>query len=185
MSEGNNDTPFGLPTGRITISSLDEKGSRDYTVSAQYNPKELEIKRTVPWSKKDESNKANAKDKQDQGIHMEFTGAEGRTMTVELIFDGYEPQAGDGYYIENVMDEVAKLEKLASVRDPNKKQEEFRRPHRCMVVWGPTFGSEGFSCVIDSLTTKYTMFDGDGKPLRATCTVSLKEANVVSRAKKK
>lgn len=33
-----------------------------------------------------------------------------------------------------------------------------------------------FRCVIDSLTTKYTMWDGAGTPVRATCTLNLKEA---------
>jgi hypothetical protein len=38
-----------------------------------------------------------------------------------------------------------------------------------------------FPCVIESLTTKYTMWDANGKPLRATCTVKLKEAKRMSR----
>ena len=46
-----------------------------------------------------------------------------------------------------------------------------------MVTWGSTL--KGFKCVIESLSTKYTMFDGAGTPLRATCTVKLKEADSV------
>jgi hypothetical protein len=182
-----NDTPYGLPAGRIVISSADEKGNADYTVTAQYNPKELEIKKTVPWSKPSESNKQNAKNKDDAGIHLEFTGAEGRTMSLELLFDGFESAAGDGFKVENVSKEVAKLEALASVRSTNPKApEELRRPHHCMVVWGgDLFGTKGFRCVIDSLSVKYTMFDTKGNPLRATCTVSLKEANFLKLAKKK
>jgi len=40
-----------------------------------------------------------------------------------------------------------------------------------------------FNCVIESISTKYTMFSSEGAPLRATCTVKLKEADVVARAK--
>lgn len=180
-----NETPFGLPKERIMIKSADEPGNKGLEVTAQFNPKELEIKRPVPWSKPAETGKANKKKKEDQGIHLEFTGADSRTMTVELLFDGYEESAGEPF-VKDVVAEVKKLEALASVRDakPNAK-EELRRPHLCMVVWGKTFGSDGFRCVIDSLTTKYTMFDSDGQPLRATCTVSLKEANFLSLAKKK
>jgi hypothetical protein len=38
-----------------------------------------------------------------------------------------------------------------------------------------------FPCVIESLSTKYTMWNTNGKPLRATCTVKLKAAERVSR----
>jgi hypothetical protein len=50
-----------------------------------------------------------------------------------------------------------------------------------VATWGATV--EKFRCVIESLSTKYTMFSDDGVPLRATCTVKLKEADVVSMAK--
>jgi hypothetical protein len=184
MSE-QNETPYGLPTGRIMIKSADEPNNEKLQVEAQYNPKELEIKRTVPWSKPAESNKGNQKSKQEGGIHLEFTGAEGRTMTLELLFDGYETAAGEPFYIADVTKQIEKLETLASVRDTKPKApEDMRRPHRCMVIWGDTFGSEGFRCVIDSLSVKYTMFDTKGKPLRATATVSLKEANFLSLPKK-
>ena len=42
--------------------------------------------------------------------------------------------------------------------------------------------NEGFRCVIESLSTKYTMFSDQGVPLRATCTVKLKEADTVTGA---
>jgi hypothetical protein len=179
---------FGLPPGRIVISSSDEPNKEEFTVTAQYNPKELEIKKTVPWSKPGESNKGNSKKKDEGGVHLEFTGAEGRTMTLELLFDGYEESAEKPFTV-NVSEQVKKLEVLASVRDPKPgAKEDKRRPHHCMVVWGSSdmlLGSKGFLCVIDSLSVKYTMFDPDGNPLRATCSVSLKEANFLSLAKKK
>ena len=34
--------------------------------------------------------------------------------------------------------------------------------------------------VIESLSTKYSMFSSEGEPLRATCTVKLKEAKMKS-----
>jgi len=37
-----------------------------------------------------------------------------------------------------------------------------------------------FKCVIESLSVKYTMFSDQGVPLRATCTVKLKEADTVT-----
>jgi hypothetical protein len=76
---------------------------------------------------------------------------------------------------------VKALETLASVWKPHSKKENERRPHRCVVKWGKTVN--GFRCVIESLSTKYTMFSDAGVPLRATCTVKFKEADVVTMAK--
>jgi hypothetical protein len=167
---------FGSPKEHISIGSV-EPGYSGLTVKAQYNPKELQIDKTVPWSKVNEANKSNSGSDQSQGIHLEFTGAEGRSMSLELFFDGFEPQAN---YVD-VAAQVKILEALASVIKPGSQKEDDRRPHRCVVVYGTTIPS--FRCVIESISTKYMMFDSSGKPLRATCTVKLKEADVVSMAK--
>ena len=58
------------------------------------------------------------------------------------------------------------------------------RPFACGTCQSLLF-FENFRCVIESLSTKYTMFDDKGAPLRATCTVKLKEADVVSMGKAK
>lgn len=154
------------PGAKISIGSIDEPG---LGVEAQYNPKELQIDKSVPWQK---HNKQNA-----NGLQLEFTGAEGRTMSVELLFDGYEEN-------ESIHGQVATLERLATVREPNSSQDEMRRPHHCVVVWGTVMGGgdNKFQCVIEQISTKYTMFSEEGAPLRATVTVKLKEAERVSMA---
>jgi hypothetical protein len=179
-----NETPFGLPPGRLEIKSADEPNNTECHVKAQFNPKEIEIKRSISWAKHAETGKSNAKNKQEKGVHLEFTAGDGRSLTIELLFDAYEESAEASFKVD-IAAQVKALETLASVRDMNPKaKEDKRRPHRCMVTWNSeTFGTPGFSCVIDSLSTKYTMFDSKGKPLRATCTVSLKEANFLHLAK--
>lgn len=156
---------FQGATEKVSIGSLDEKG---LSVRAQYNPKDLQVDLTVPWQKVNQANKSN-----DQGIHLEFTGADGREMTIELLFDAYEAK-GD------ISGEIEKIHKMASVIKPGSDKEDERRPHRCVVTWGSTVKS--FRCVIESVSTKYTMFTDSGTPVRATCTVKLKEADVVSMA---
>lgn len=159
---------FIPPGAKISIGSIDEPFPEN-SVSAQYNPKELQIDKSIPWQK---HNKANA-----NGLQLEFTGAEGRTMSVELLFDGYEEK-------QSVQDKIATLEKLATVRQPNSKKDEMRRPHHCVVTWGTVMGGgdNKFRCVIEQISTKYTMFSPGGIPLRATVTLKLKEADRVSMA---
>jgi len=171
-----NPSAFANTGAKISIKSLDT----GLLVEAQYNPKELQIDKSVPWSKVNEANKSNAKGSSTQGIHLEFTGAEGRSLSVEMLFDGVE--AG-GTRSVDVSGKVKDLETLASVISPGSPEEDKRRPHRCVAVWGSTL--DNFRCVIESLSTKYTMFDDKGTPLRATCTVKLKEADVVSMGKAK
>jgi len=165
-----------VPTSEfITIGSVDEGAENDVTAKVDpngmkiFNPKELQVDKNVPWKVNPQANKSPEK-----GIQLEFSGAEGRSMSIELLFDGYEQNM-------SVATEVAKLNTLASPRKPGKVKEDERRPHLCMVTWGETV--EKFTCVIESLSTKYTMFSDKGVPLRATCTVKLKEANVLSMAK--
>jgi hypothetical protein len=177
MNDPSKRVPFAGANKKLQIKSLDGGP----LVEAQYNPKELQVDKTIPWSKKNQSNKSN-----DHGIHLEFTGGEGRSMSVELLFDGYEENnaingPGSHPLKKAVKDSIADLETLASVIDPASHDENKRRPHLCMVLWGT--GMPKFTCVIESLSTKYTMISSDGSPLRATCTVKLKEADVVSAAK--
>ena len=86
--------------GTISIGSTDEPS---VTVDAQYNPKELQVDLSVPWQKTNQANQANG-----EGIHLEFTGAEGRSMSVELLFDGYETGT-------SIADKVDALVTMASV----------------------------------------------------------------------
>ena len=149
--------------GVVSIGSCDDTSLH---VDAQYNPKELAIDKKVPWQKKSQANKSG-----DTGIQLEYTGADGRSLTLELLFDGFETKT-------SVSDNVDKLNQMASVWKPGDSDETKRRPHLCVVKWGATIPK--FTCVIESLNVKYTMFSDQGVPLRATCTVQLKEADTVT-----
>lgn len=151
----------------VSIASCDT----NIHVDAQYNPGNLQVDLTVPWQKKSQANKSN-----ETGIQLEFTGAEGRELTLELLFDEFE--SGNG---KAVADKISALNQMCSVLNANDPDETKRRPHLCVVTWGTTIPK--FKCVIESLSTKYTMFSDKGAPLRATCTVKLKEADTVTGKK--
>lgn len=162
---------FLAATEKLHIASADKDIKAECV--AQYNPKDLTIDKKVPWSKHSYTNKTEAA-KGRGHIAYEFTGAEGRTVTVELLFDAF----GGGANTVNVAAQIAQLELLAAVKDPSSADEDKRRPPLCLVVWGKSLPS--FTCVITQLTTKYMVFSKDGAPLRATCTVVLQEADALS-----
>jgi hypothetical protein len=171
---------------RLSIGSLDKSS---LSVEAQYNPKDLQLDRPVPWAKHNlsvegaslKARKENqAAAEADRGLlHLEFNGAESRTITLELLFDDAETSDKAKRTIEK---RIAMLDEMAKVIDPFSPRESERRPHFCVVSFGNTL--RRFRCVIESLSVKYTMFDRHGDPLRATCTVKLKEADRLTNADK-
>jgi hypothetical protein len=131
-----------------------EGGTAGVTVEAQFNPKEISIDKSVPWRKQ-----------QTNGPDLEFSSAEPITMSCELLFDGFE----SGFSIQT---EINKLHSLSDI------DSDLKRPPKVNVVWGNGAADTipVFSGVIESLGTKYTMFDGNGKPLRATVRLGFKQA---------
>lgn len=184
MSEKKRNTSsiFGLTREKFSIASLDNPGDSAYQVVAQYNPNVLSIDRTVGWGDAGEAGGSNSATK--KGIEKQFSGAKGRSFSIELLFDDtdIDPQRrGD------VVGNINKLEKLATVRFPKSSEENQRRPHWCVATWGKMLqdveAASGFRCVIETLQTKYELFDDAGTPLRARCTLKLVEASSVSLAK--
>lgn len=151
---------FNPPGTKIFIHSIDQ-GTE---IEAQYNPKELQIDKTVPWQK---HNKSGA-----SGLQMEYTGADGREMTLELMFDAFEENI-------SVRDTVRILEDMAT--EKLQSRDNTRRPDHCFVAWGEVMGGgeNKFKCVITQISTKYTMFSPKGAVLRAMVTLKLKEASEV------
>ncbi len=87
------------------------------------------------------------------------------------MFDTYETK-------DNVYEKfIRSLENLTLV-DP-----ALDRPPMVKVVWGQANGLPAFSGVVDSMSTKYTMFMPDGTPVRATASLKMKSASSVRMKK--
>jgi hypothetical protein len=124
---------------------------KNATYDVLFNPKEYSISKSVQW----EPHKAPGLDLPEQ----EFTSGNPAVLAVELFFDTYETKT-------SVKEHTDKIMALALV-NPDK-----HRPPMVMFQWGDT----KFQGVIESLNMRFTMFLSDGKPCRATCNVSIKEA---------
>lgn len=163
---------FGHAAGRFSIGSLN---NNTLTVEAQFNPKELQVERTVNWKQQDlRDNRPEwlrARTGRD-GLNddMEYTGSETRTMTFELLLDGFEEH-------RSIEPEVRALEEMACVREPDSREDALRRPHHCVVVFGHRAEGMGkLRCVITKLSVKYSMFTSAGVPVRASVNLTVKEA---------
>ncbi|NJM90948.1 MAG: hypothetical protein HC863_01330 [Myxococcales bacterium] len=160
------ESPWSRGEFSVCIGSLDDPS---VTVFAAYRPPELQINKNVPWVP--HTNKGG-----DGKLQLEFSGAQGRNVTLELFFDATEFE-GDG--LEQVRKSIDDLMTLASVREPGSKERTKQRPHHCVLVFGQAHTA--FKCVITALAVKYTMFSPTGIPLRATANVTLTEARLVNQ----
>ena len=142
---------------KLLIVPLEGGGS---PVEAHFNPKEIQVDKTVPWQKH--------KDSKADEPYLEFTGAEGRTLSMELLFDSYED---GGATVDGPLEALTTMAKMKQQDGP----EEERRPPLLAVRNGPFSGD--FKCVMESLSIKITMFNKSNQPVRATANVKLKEAS--------
>src|SRR6185503_6096525 len=94
------------PNAKLKIVSMDDSTS----VEATFNPKEVSVDKSVPWSKH--------KDSKSDNPHLEFTGAEPMSMSFEMQSDGTEK--GDS---GSVQADVDKLLTMARIKADKK------RPH--------------------------------------------------------
>ncbi len=149
-------------SSKFFIGSVPEHGEEAITVEAQFNPKELQIESPIGWHEHKVIAAQSVATKP-----MEFTGMGAETVKVELTFDAFEEDD------DAVVDAIAQLKRLASVRVPNQpgSKGKAQRPSFCVATWGT---QQPFRCVIESINVKYTMFSFDGTPVRAIVVLGLK-----------
>ena len=146
--------------GFIRAMIVNEDDKSGGPINVHFNPKELTVDKPVAWTPHPTAGVAVPK--------LEFTTGSAKTLSAELLLDGYGHDA-----TTSVVQMVERLEKLGTPSTIDGKW----RPPLCTFVWGEKFPR--FRGVIESLQVKYTMFLSDGEPVRATVTLKIKEANEI------
>jgi nucleoid-associated protein YgaU len=137
---------FGEP------SSTGKKGGGGKRIDFSINPKEIAITKAVEW---------NAKPSKTPTM-PEYGGTKPQTITVEMFLDDETDDVRD------------KIDDLFDAMEPSEKTKEQKpSPPFCSFGWGTqTYIS---NAVIKTVAVKFTRFDPDGTPIRATATVTLEE----------
>jgi len=148
--------------GKFKIIGLEGASAR-MVVEAQFNPKEIHIQRSIPWQHQTTMGPSD----------LAYTVSSGRTMSCELLFDGF-PTA------TSIQGDIDKLQTLSDV------DAVLKRPPKVKVVWGTE--DEGglipaFEAVIEVLFVKYLMFDPEAKPVRAMVELKFREAKNIKVGK--
>lgn len=111
---------------------------------------------------------------------LQFVRGQTETLSLDLFFDSTD--GGTGKQAKSVTDDTDKFYALVKI------EKESHAPPVCLFSWGgecfPGKRNEksadpllrfAFKCVVESVRQRFTLFNPDGVPLRATLTVSLKE----------
>jgi hypothetical protein len=121
-----------------------------------FNPEKISFSRKILY---DETPNPNSK----TGGHMTYKGGSGATLTMSLFFDTTDTGSDVREYVDFLT--------FHTVRDKDTGQ-----PPLVEFVWGDfTKNYQKFKAVICSLTTDFTWFLADGKPVRAEVSVTFKE----------
>ncbi|MEV6837715.1 LysM peptidoglycan-binding domain-containing protein [Streptomyces sp. NPDC051133] len=132
-------------------------------LNLQFNPTSLQLRKTTEW-RRSPSRMAG------QSALPEFVGSGPRELTLEVFLDATSTH-------DNSVEQA--VEKLMKACVPTPASLARKKPASPWVrfEWG-TARTTSFDGVLSSLSVTYTLFDVDGKPLRATCALSVAEASV-------
>jgi hypothetical protein len=139
--------------GRASLKD-DEKNELTF----RFNPKEYSINKSATW------NRPTVKGAKG-GAKPEFGGTQPRVLQMELFFDDWEGRK----------DLVQDIETLLGWLEPTDATVKCKKPQPRVLTfqWGSK--QKPFTGYLKSVNAKYTMFDSDGAPVRATAQISLEQ----------
>lgn len=127
-------------------------------IKAMFNPNRLTESRSTRWDDQQTPKRDNPE--------MQFTGADPSTLGIDLFFDTYDTEK---LKKDNVRQYTDRLRELTTVEKHGNKH----RPPVCQLWWGEQ--AMFFQGVLTQLETQFTMFMGDGTPVRATNRCTFKQ----------
>jgi contractile injection system tube protein/LysM domain-containing protein len=147
-----------MPLTKLRINNQDN--SKSFEVL--FNPTMLTIDDGSQWK---EQPKPRFKPE------LQYTGWQLRSISMELFFDTYEA----GTDVRQLTGQFAQL-LIPTINDGG----QGKRPPKVKLIWGAgdplqASGLTTLDWILEKLNQKFTMFTGDGTPVRATLNVTFKE----------
>lgn len=164
-----------MALAKLTITPLGD--SRIEPFKVLFNPTSYSISKSVAWetAASEDGGQARKSNVTLNAPLLQFGGGESRRLTLKLFFDVTDYPVINGEKIKDVRKLTDNLVKLTlKERASNKEQP----PPVCRISWGESSSKNldfPFVGVIESLTQDFTLFDSDGRPLRANLDVTFKE----------
>ncbi|GAA3356961.1 MULTISPECIES: LysM peptidoglycan-binding domain-containing protein [Saccharopolyspora] len=132
-------------------------------VKLQFNPNKLALTKSTEWRRKPARMAA-------ESALPEFVGSGPRSLQLEVFLDATEKHDDSvEKKVEDLMVACVPTPKSLAAKTPASPWVRFE--------WG-TARTTSFDGVLNSFSVDYSLFDVDGKPLRATCSLGIEEASV-------
>ena len=96
---------------------------------------------------------------------LQFVNGSAEMLTMDLLFDTYTDGGG-----RDVSEDTRKFTGLVGI------DADTHAPPRVEFIWG----GPPFKAVVEKISQRFTMFQGDGKPVRATLSVTFKQYKSIS-----
>ncbi|MGW1978156.1 CIS tube protein [Streptomyces sp. NPDC001889] len=132
-------------------------------LTLQFNPATLSLSKSTEW-RRTPSRMAG------QSALPEFVGSGPRTLSLEVFLDA---TATHDNSVEKAVEQLMR----ACVPTPRSLARKTPASPWVRFDWGAS-KTTSFDGVLAGLSVSYTLFDVDGKPLRATCSLTIEEASV-------
>ena len=147
-----------------TLRVVEGTVSGDSTLPFHFNPGEYAISKSSSWSR------PQVRAGKDTG-RPEFQGANPQTLQFDVLFDDL---------LTNGQGVAKEVNTLIDWVKPTDDSIQHQNPQPPIVVfeWGDNPAITSFRGYIKQVSAKYLMFDGTGKPLRATASITLEEVPV-------
>ena len=158
-----------MELAKLQIEPLDNVSIQPFKV--MFTPNTYSIGKNITWT--------GTMSPEINAPTLTFSGADGRTLSLELFYDVTEPV--NDVPVDDVRQETNKIVELTRI------QRDLHRPPVLQITWGDDSSDRfdfPFIGVITQLTQRFTLFRADGKPVRATLTVTFKEFCDVEKDKK-
>ena len=136
-------------------------GAELATVKFQFNPNTVALSKNTEWRR-------NPSRLAGETSTPEFVGSGPRALSVDVFLDATATH-------DNSVE--TRVEQLLTACVPTRKSLATKKPASPWVrfEWG-TAKTTSFDGVLSNLSVDYSLFDVDGRPLRATCSLSIEEA---------
>ncbi|MGH2533461.1 MAG: CIS tube protein [Thermomicrobiales bacterium] len=146
-----------------TKGSLETVEGPSIKVGFLFNPKEYSISKQNTWSKP-EANRGS------DSTTLHFGGGNPMGLKMQLFFDTYL----DGTDVRpNYTEKLFQMMEINTRLPEGSTTQSTGAPPKLKFTWGTTWS---FHCYLESLAVNYTLFLGDGTPVRATADLQLKQA---------
>ena len=150
----------GFGMAKATLEVVEGKGVPT-SLKFQFNPTQFSYQKSASWTPGRTTAAGEA-------VDPTFNETSPGSLTMEIFFDAFSLPMGD------VSEDVQKL--LTWTRPcPVPYAQNVFRPPLLKFKWGTSGALSDFQGFLSSVNATYTLFGVDGRPIRATCNITLEE----------